>query len=323
MDYRSVAEKNLILKVKVGSHLYGTNTPQSDLDYDGVFMPDRAMVFGLGSCREVELGVEDKDLSGRNTKDAVDFKAREYRDFVKLAVANNPNILNMLFANRDCVEFSDEFGDRLLGMAKEFVYDGCRHKYASYAKSQMMKMKIKPENYKDIVGAIKYLESLEEEYSHEMIASVLRERDLRGSGLVDKGPGKHVEVAKVCIPRSTTVKKTISLLRKKEESASYRKRLWSQFGYDTKHAGSLIQILLVGEELARTGEVGFPLAERELVKAVKTGSLGLDEVIRIGEDRIDRLKTMSSVLRKKLDFDKINKFVENEVEQWFWKGREV
>lgn len=61
MDFAKLAQENIVLKVRTGSHLFGTNTPESDTDYEGVFMPPAEVVFGLGACREVDLGVKDKD----------------------------------------------------------------------------------------------------------------------------------------------------------------------------------------------------------------------------------------------------------------------
>jgi len=33
MDFKELAKENSILKIRVGSHLFGTDTPDSDIDY--------------------------------------------------------------------------------------------------------------------------------------------------------------------------------------------------------------------------------------------------------------------------------------------------
>jgi predicted nucleotidyltransferase len=38
--------------------------------------------------------------NGKNASDAVDFKMYELRNYVKLALQNNPNILELLFTNQ-------------------------------------------------------------------------------------------------------------------------------------------------------------------------------------------------------------------------------
>ena len=57
--------------MKFGSHLYGTNTPDSDTDYKGIYLP---------TAKEIVLGTYKKTISisrnkadkERNTKDDVD-----------------------------------------------------------------------------------------------------------------------------------------------------------------------------------------------------------------------------------------------------------
>lgn len=36
---------NLIVQMVFGSHLYGTDTPKSDTDYKGIFLPTKEQVF--------------------------------------------------------------------------------------------------------------------------------------------------------------------------------------------------------------------------------------------------------------------------------------
>jgi predicted nucleotidyltransferase len=76
--------------MNTGSHLYGTNTPTSDIDICGIVMPSIEEVYGFEKMEEFDLSITDKDSSGKNTKDAVDIKYYEFRKFVKLAMENNP-----------------------------------------------------------------------------------------------------------------------------------------------------------------------------------------------------------------------------------------
>ena len=38
---KPLSKMNLIVKMKFGSHLYGTDTENSDVDYKGVFLPSK------------------------------------------------------------------------------------------------------------------------------------------------------------------------------------------------------------------------------------------------------------------------------------------
>lgn len=50
---------------------------------------------------------------------------------------NNPNILNILFADDKNTIFCNEFGQRLREMAPRFPHMGCVQRYRGYAMSQM------------------------------------------------------------------------------------------------------------------------------------------------------------------------------------------
>ena len=60
MNERFFAEQGKVLEYKVGSHLYGTNTPASDVDYSGVFVAPEEYYLGLDSVEEVDLSVVSK-----------------------------------------------------------------------------------------------------------------------------------------------------------------------------------------------------------------------------------------------------------------------
>lgn len=91
-----IAEKNKILEIKSGSHLYGLNTENSDEDYIGIFLAPIEYHLGLQKVEQVDLSIKDKLESGRNSKDAVDKTFYELKRFIKLALDNNPNIRSII-----------------------------------------------------------------------------------------------------------------------------------------------------------------------------------------------------------------------------------
>jgi len=69
MKEQEMAERNLILKAMVGSHLYGTETKDSDKDYVGIFIPNKEYVMGLARCEQVEIRTNPTNSGHRNSKD--------------------------------------------------------------------------------------------------------------------------------------------------------------------------------------------------------------------------------------------------------------
>ena len=75
----------VIFKCLAGSHLYGTNTPESDYDERGVFIPSEE--YYLGFTDRIEQ-LEEK---------STDTTFFELKKFLHLACENNPNIIELLY----------------------------------------------------------------------------------------------------------------------------------------------------------------------------------------------------------------------------------
>lgn len=135
-----MAERNMILKVLTGSHLYGTNTPSSDKDYMGVFIPDRDYVMGLRKCEQVELRTNKSGSGIKNTSDDTDCTLYTLPKFIHMAMQNNPNITEMFFAPKKNIIFCNEYGQQLLDAAPLFISKRVRHTFMGYALEQKRKL---------------------------------------------------------------------------------------------------------------------------------------------------------------------------------------
>jgi predicted nucleotidyltransferase len=143
MYEQEMAKRNLILKVMVGSHLYGTETENSDKDYVGVFIPDKEYVLGLKECEQVEQRTNPSDSGHRNDKDDTDCTLYSLPKFIKLCAENNPNIIEILFANKNHIIHCNTYGEALIQNAPLFVSKKVKHRFLGYANSQKQKLLFK------------------------------------------------------------------------------------------------------------------------------------------------------------------------------------
>lgn len=84
-------DKYTILKVRAGSHAYGTNTPESDEDFRGIIVPPLEYFFGLKNFEQFA-----PDAHGEHG----DIVLYDIRKFFQLACAGNPAVLEILKAPR-------------------------------------------------------------------------------------------------------------------------------------------------------------------------------------------------------------------------------
>jgi predicted nucleotidyltransferase len=277
MDSRKLAEQNKILEIRVGSHLFGTTTPDSDVDLMGIFMPWDELVYGFQRCEEVDLSIVDKDDTQRNTKDAVDRKYYEYRKFIRLAIQNNPNILHMLFVNTENIVHINRFGHNLLSQCYKFPSKEAYHRFVGYAHSQRHKMRIKPENYAKLE---KGLEILENEPHNKVMA------ELKDVPPFEYTTGNHLRIGDIHIEITFYVKKARKMVKDRLAKASHRAGMFTKYGYDLKFASNLIQLLMEGIELMKTGRIVMPLAYRQDILDIKAGKYTAVEIMNWSDDLV-------------------------------------
>jgi len=118
----------LLFSARTGSHLYGTNLPTSDVDTRGVFVPPKE--YYLGFLKVMEQ-VEDKKT------DTVYY---DLKKFLKLALNNNPTMLELLFVPHGFVlHFRPEWY-RLTSYREKFLSRKVKHTFLGYAHSQFQRM---------------------------------------------------------------------------------------------------------------------------------------------------------------------------------------
>lgn len=117
-------DRHLLLKVISGSHAYGLNQPESDIDIRGIFVLPREAYYGL----------QYTDQLADRSNDIVFY---ELKKIVGLLAKNNPNALELLLTPEDCILYRHPLMDLL--PPELFLSKRCRRTFAGYALSQVKK----------------------------------------------------------------------------------------------------------------------------------------------------------------------------------------
>ena len=287
MKIAQLAEDNRIIEIKVGSHLYGTQTVNSDIDHAGIFLPPKEFVLGIQRVEEVDLSIQDKNAAGKNTQYAFDRKLYEFRKFIKLALENNPNIIEQLFVNEPNIVYINEIGKALLAQKPLFPHRGLLQKFKGYAFSQKHKMIIRTDNYHELQNALDYLKN----YSGQKELLI----ELKNKFLpFMRFSQDYCSIGDLNLQKSIYVKKAVGMIEERLSKVGNRKELITQYGFDTKFASHLIRLLLEGKELLTKGSLQFPLADRETLLAIKQGQWSIKDIL----DYADQLETEIDNLAK-------------------------
>lgn len=92
---------DLIVKMKFGSHLYGTATEESDVDYKGVFLPSKedTLLNRIPKCYSFSTG----ENESKNDPKDVDEEIYSLHYFIKLACDGQTVAMDMLHAPEEMI----------------------------------------------------------------------------------------------------------------------------------------------------------------------------------------------------------------------------
>lgn len=122
--------KNVIYACYAGSLAYGTNLPTSDVDIRGIFCAD-----------PINIRTPFYPVSEVNIPDAEDGKLYELTNFMKLFTDMNPNIIELLFTDKDSIITDSEAYNILREIAPKLLSKKVAFTFSGYAASQLKRIK--------------------------------------------------------------------------------------------------------------------------------------------------------------------------------------
>lgn len=151
---------NTIVKIRFGSHLYGTNTENSDTDYKGIYLPDMRNVI-LQSVKK-SISVNTKTGNGKNTKDDVDSEMYSLQYFMKMLMDGQTVALDMLFANDENIVETSDIWREICNNREMFIHKNTKA-FVGYCRTQAAKYGIKGSRISAIKTATEFISNIMKE----------------------------------------------------------------------------------------------------------------------------------------------------------------
>ena len=243
-------ERATILKVVWGSRAFGTADAESDTDIRGVCIPPPRFLLGLGDFGQYE----------DTASDTVIYSLAK---FTRLALANNPNILDILWAEDEDVLFMDEYGAQLRAARELFLSRQAAHTYAGYAASQIQRMET-------------HYRWLHSPPDHQPTPGEFGAQPHAAGGM--RFPNTHQERA-----FQSANKHWQNYQKWRENRNPERGALEEIHGYDTKHALHLLRLYRMGIEILREGVVRVKRPDAAWLLSVKAGRYTYPELRELVE----------------------------------------
>lgn len=118
---------NTIYLVASGSYGYGTNNENSDLDLRGVLVEPKRYIYGLKTFEQFEHFESDTVIYG-------------LKKFIKLCMQGNPNTLELLGVNEDCIVKWSDSGRLLRDNSGIFLSKEVIRSFGNYAIAQLRRL---------------------------------------------------------------------------------------------------------------------------------------------------------------------------------------
>jgi len=306
----------IILKVYGGSHSYGTNTPNSDIDIRGVCIPPKNYIIGIDNFEQHESKTY-IDYAGYNKKkEPADTVIYGLHKFIRLAMNCNPNIIENLFVDRTHIMSKNELGQMLIDNRLIFLTKKARHTFGGYAFSQLHRLtnKLPMEEAKEkLENNNKKIEEYEVHLTklNHQEKQFYNKLELTGEEvLVLKGLETEIKKYKQLIG---TIKENTKEIKNRMGYGNHNHRgshkdLIDAYGYDTKHAMHLIRLLRAGLEILTEGNCYTLRPDYNYLLAIRNGEYTL-EYIKAEADRMFKLLDdayINSKLPHSPDVNKIN-----------------
>lgn len=267
----------LILLVLTGSRAYGTFGPDSDHDYRGIIIPPTHY---YKSCM---LSFEQKEGLEGYGNDSVGY---DIRKFIKLAMDNNPNILEVLFAPDHLVKINTKYGQKLRDNRHLFLSKKVRHTLSGYCFAQLKRMKQHKAWWdKELAGEIPP-KPLREDFGLEAVP--MYAKDVLNQLITIPTECLNPDMTDYIINERKyfeAKRKYDSWLEWKENRNAARFLLEKEHGFDGKHAMHLVRLMKMCEEVLTTGELIVERPDADLLKSIKHGAWTYDYIIRWAEEK--------------------------------------
>jgi len=291
---------NLIVKTIFGSHLYGTNTSDSDTDYLGVFMPTKEQIL-LNKIPE-SIKLDSGSDKRKNTKDDTDFKVFSLHYFLKLAQKGETEALDMLHAPNEMIIEKTPIWDSIVANRAKF-YTKKLKAFVGFAKRQAEKYTISAERANNCKRVIDFLKGFNGE-----CRLIEFWNSLPVGGSILKHEGGEIREYEVCqkkVQETVTVEYALNVFetfykkygQRVKDVANNKNIDWKAISHAMRAAYEIKSIYL-------KNTIIFPLPEAEHLKKVKLGLLDYNtEVAPALKKLMDEVEKLSqtSNLPEKVD----------------------
>ncbi len=259
----------IIVKIKFGSHLYGTSTPNSDIDYKGVFIPAKRDVL-LGRVPK-SVNYSSGNPSEKNTPADVDVEMYSLHYFVKLACDGQTVAMDMLHAPETMIMESSATWDFIVENRHRFYTKNLKS-FIEYARRQASKYGIKGSRINAASAVLDILEKADPGVKMRAVWERLPKIEHCHDVAPDPSGMRQYQVCGKCFQESASIGYVIPIIRKFRDDYGARAKLAAENkNIDWKALSHALRAAYQTKEIFTRNTITFPLKNAAFLTKVKLG----------------------------------------------------
>ncbi len=321
-----------VMKGYFGSHLYGTSTPESDVDFKEIFVPHPRDIL-LGTAMN-HTNLNTNNTATKNTKDDVDHELYSLKYFFKLAAEGETVALDMIHTPADLVVKSD-LPDvwKFIQDNRSRFYTTNMKAYLGYVRKQASKYGVKGSRLAALRGALTIINQIPEQWVDYQEDGSTKQRRTKVEDIKHRLPenefcewvfhnhektGPQTFYTVLGRKYQTTLSITElkqSLNKLDAEYGERARKAEANEGIDWKALSHAYRAGYQLKEIYQTGDLVYPLKNASIIKAIKAGDMPFKVVQGLLENTVDEVEVLAIQAHKngmpeKVDMKFWDKFVE-------------
>lgn len=311
----------LIVKMKFGSHLYGTSTKESDIDYKGIFLPTKKEILlnNFPKCRSFSTG---SDREKNNSGD-IDEEIYSLHYFLKLACDGQTVAMDMLHAPEEMLLESSDVWRKIVKQKHRF-YTKNINSFVKYARRQASKYGIKGSRLNAASDVLSVLKStMPETKLREVWQELPRNEYCLDTG-TDPNGMRQYQVCGKTFQESASAGYVIPILEKFYNDYGHRAKLAAENkNIDWKAISHAVRAAIQTKEILTTGTITYPLKDAPFLLDIKKGQLDyLNNVAPTLESLMDEVEKLvnESNLPDKVNVEYWEKFLCDMLEEYRFRS---
>lgn len=267
--------ENISYLVLSGSYAYGTNNEESDIDLRGALIEDKKYIYGFNGFEQFE------ELES----DTVIYSLRK---FVKMCSEANPNVLELLGVDEDCIVMIDENGRYLRQNSHMFLSKRVAKTFGNYSTAQLRRLQnaLCHDDFDEKAKLIHMKNSLESQIDHFQ-RTYKKFGDNAINILVDQKNNElcfDIDLKNYPIKDFVSIYSELSNTVKTYNKLNHRNNKKDE-KHLNKHAMHLIRLLLMGTDILNgKGIITNCRENNKLLMDIRNGFYSFDDIFKMSEE---------------------------------------